>query len=74
MYATFSNARYTLRQLRKTPAVTLTVMLTLGLAIGINTAMFSVIDRVLPGAPFKPDFGLSGGVHNKELSSLLLLR
>ena len=43
----FSDVGYSLRQLGKTPAFTLTVILTLGLGIGVNTAMFSVIDQVL---------------------------
>src|SRR5215475_15986674 len=39
--------RYTLRGLRRTPAFTITVMLTLGLGIGANVAMFSVTDRLM---------------------------
>jgi predicted permease len=39
--------RYTARGLRRSPAFTATVMITLGLGIGANTAMFSAIDRLM---------------------------
>ncbi|MDA1081194.1 MAG: ABC transporter permease [Gemmatimonadetes bacterium] len=44
------DARYAFRGLRRSPAFTITVILTLGLGIGANTAMFGIVDRLM----FKP--------------------
>jgi predicted permease len=48
----FGNLRYAARQLRHSPAFTGTVILTLALCIGVNTAIFTIVDalffRALP--------------------------
>ncbi|MGH7617065.1 MAG: ABC transporter permease, partial [Gemmatimonadaceae bacterium] len=41
------DARYALRGLKRSPGFTATVILTLGLGIGANAAMFAVIDRLM---------------------------
>ncbi len=39
--------RHALRSLRRSPAFTLTVIATLGIGIGLNAAIFAVVDCVL---------------------------
>ena len=41
------NVRFAFRQFRKSPGFTVTVLATLGLCIGANTAVYSVLDAVL---------------------------
>jgi hypothetical protein len=40
--------RYALKQSRKNPGYSVVVILTLALSIGANTAIFSVVDTLLP--------------------------
>src|SRR5438552_309438 len=47
MYALTRNLQFTFRQLRRRPAFTLTVALTLALGIGATTAIFSLVEGVL---------------------------
>ncbi len=58
--ALWSGTRFALRQLRKSPAFTLIVIGTLALCIGVNTAVFSVLDAaLLRGAPYPQPDGLA---------------
>ena len=45
--STLHDARYGLRQLRRTPALTLAVVLSLAVGLGANTAIFSLVDAAI---------------------------
>jgi putative ABC transport system permease protein len=50
-----ADIRYGLRQMRRAPVFTATVLITLAAGIGLNTAVFSVIDAVLVRSLSYPD-------------------
>ncbi|HEY6945025.1 MAG TPA: ABC transporter permease [Candidatus Acidoferrum sp.] len=47
LHALMADCRFGLRQLRKNPGFTLTVVLTLALSVGANTAIFSLVNALL---------------------------
>ena len=57
LHSAFQDARYGLRQVRKTPALVLAVVLSLAIGVGANTAIFSLVDAALlkPLPVDKPD-------------------
>jgi predicted permease len=65
--ALVQDVRYALRGFRRAPGFTTTVVLTLGLGIGANAAMFGVIDRLM-FRPF-PYLKDPGQVHRVYLQS-----
>ena len=50
-----ADIRYGLRQMQRAPVFTVTVLVTLAAGIGLNTAVFSVIDAVLVRSLSYPD-------------------
>jgi predicted permease len=57
MRSLISHLRYTIRLLLKSPGFTVTTILIMGLAIGANTAIFSLVDSVLLESLPYPDPG-----------------
>jgi putative ABC transport system permease protein len=57
MRSLISHLRYTIRLLLKSPGFTITTILIMGLAIGANTAIFSLVDSVLLQSLPYPDPG-----------------
>src|ERR1700722_3062707 len=57
MRSLISHLRYTIRLLLKSPGFTITTVLIMGLAIGANTAIFSLVDSVLLESLPYPDPG-----------------
>src|SRR5262249_20696594 len=47
----WQDASYAWRGLKRSPGFTLTIVVTLGLGIGVNAAMFSLLDRLFVRAP-----------------------
>src|SRR2546427_8382587 len=58
MSTVLQDLRYAMRTLARSPGLTLAAVLTLGLGIGANTAMFGVVDRLFfrpPAHVIDPD-------------------
>src|SRR3989449_8517806 len=69
-----NDLKFALRQLRKSPAFTAIAVITLAIGIGLNTAIFSLInDLFLRGLPFKEPsrvVHLYGGDKSRDLVDL----
>lgn len=63
------DVRYALRQLRKSPAFSITAIVTIGLGIGVNAAMFSVIEQVILRPLPYPNYARMVSVEEHDLHS-----
>src|SRR5919107_370806 len=77
METIFTDIRYGFRSLLKRPGATVIALVTLGLGIGVNTAIFSAVDSVLlRPLPFKDperlvsiwEQGLKMGINQNEVA------
>ena len=64
------DARHAGRSLWRTPAVSITIIVTLALGLGVNAAMFSLLDAIL----FRPPTGVSAPDGVKRVWSLVRFR
>ena len=64
------DARHAARSLWKTPAVSITIIVTLALGLGVNAAMFSLLDAIL----FRPPAGVVDPDGVKRVWSLVKFR
>jgi predicted permease len=64
------DARHAARSLWRTPAVSITIMITLALGLGVNAAMFSLLDAIL----FRPPAGVVEPDGVKRVWSLVKFR
>ena len=71
MLSLIRNLRYSVRSLWKNPSLTLTVLLTLALGIGANTAIFTV-DYATLLAPIDPEIALAQPRSMEEVRELVL--
>ena len=50
----YLDGRFAIRGLYRSPALSLAIVVTIGLGIGLNAALFAVVDRVFFRKAFRP--------------------